>query len=371
MFEQIITTLDQGEFAKAARLLKAWKEEAPQDPWLQLALARYWEATHEWEKAETAFRRLLQQSTNAKLMTQSRQGIQRIQDEQARQREHLLDQARAQPGAEAPGLLVLEPVQGKEREVAATGLAQVMRIDPYTARLLLPGQYWRIYRVGPIGELQYFCQTLVEQQTPAFSLPVSPLIELSVFRVQYVQALRPQISIVCQNDAGQLGSIAFDWADVSQWVIGQVPVFESVVDLGPRGHLQRKEVTQDYAEIIDLHLHSRNCVLRLCDRTYTYRQSVSFIPQKAEEPSAQIISRVAWDALKQLLSQKVSGSSWSDFSGFGKTALEFITLLPSIPTHLDLMRRAPSSWDQAFHLYSSLHFLRFSGQTQEIPPTER
>ncbi|HEY9761992.1 MAG TPA: tetratricopeptide repeat protein [Trichocoleus sp.] len=360
MFDQIITALEQGEFARGARLLKAWKEEAPQDPWLQLALARYWEATHEFEKAEGAYRRLLQQVTNAKLMTQARQGIQRVQDEQARQREHLLDVARAQPGAEAPGLLVLEPVQGEVREAAATGLAQVMRIDPYTARLLLPGQYWRLYRVGPIGELQYFCQTLMDHQTPAFCLPVSPLVELSVFRVQYVQTLEPQISIVCQNGAGQLGSITFDWAEISQWVIGQVPVFESVVDLGPRGHLKRKEVTQDYAEIIDLHLHTRNCVLRLCDRTYTYRESVSFTSEEAEDPSAQIISRVVWDSLKQLLSQKVSRSPWSDFSGFGKTALEFITLLPSIPTHLDLMRRAPSPWDQAFHLYSSLHFLRCS-----------
>ncbi|HEY9881539.1 MAG TPA: tetratricopeptide repeat protein [Leptolyngbyaceae cyanobacterium] len=360
MFDPIMTALEQGEFTRAGRLLKAWQEEAPQDPWLKLALARYWEATHELEKAETAYRRLLQQVTNAKLMTQARQGIQRVQDQQARQREHLLDKARAQPGAEAPGLLVLEPVQGELREAAAAGLAQVMRIDPYTARLLLPGQYWRLYRVGPIGELQYFCQTLAEHQTPAFCLPVSPLIELSVFRVQHVQALQPQVSVVCQNDAGQLGSIAFDWSEVSQWVTGQVPVLESVVDLGPRGHLTRKEVTQDYAEIIDLHLHSRNCVLRFCDRTYTYRQSVSFTTEGAEAPSAQVISRVVWDALKQLLTQKVGSPTGTDFSGFGKTALEFINLLPTIPTHLDLMRRAPSPWDQAFHLYSSLHFSRFS-----------
>jgi hypothetical protein len=357
MFDLVIAAIEERNLAKAGRLLQAWKQEKPRDPWLKLALARYWEATNDLEKAEAAYLQLLQKVSNAKLMTQARQGIQRVQNEQSRQREHLLDQARAQPGGEASALLVLEPVQGEAREAAIAGLAEVMQVDLYTARLMLPGQYWRLYRVGNAGELQFFCQELVKRQTPAFWAPVQPLQALQVFRVQYVQALQPQVQVVCQNEAGQLGNIAFDWAEVSQWVTGQVPIMESVVDLGPWGKLKRKEVTQDFAQIVDLHLLQRGCVLRLCDRTYNYRQSITLGETPNPDRPAPPIARFAWNSLKQILAEKIAGPSWSDFTGFGETALEYLTLLPTLPTHLDLGRKAPSPWDTAFHLYSGLWFL--------------
>ncbi|MBD0268398.1 MAG: tetratricopeptide repeat protein [Cyanobacteria bacterium Co-bin8] len=364
MFDLVITALEERNFSKAGRLLQAWKQEKPRDPWLKLALARYWEATGDLQRAEPAYLQLLQKVTNAKLMTQARQGIQRVQNEQSRQREHLLEQARTQPGAEAAALLVLEPVHGLAREAAIQGLSQVMKVDVYTARLLLPGQYWRLYRVGNAGELQYFCQELVSRQAPAFWAPVQPIQTLQVFRVQYVQALQPQVQLVCQNDAGQLGNIAFDWAEVSQWVVGQVPIMESVVDLGPWGKLKRKEVTQDFAEVVDLHLLQRGCVLRLCDRTYNYRQSIALGEIANPDRPAPPIARFAWDSLKQILAQHIIGPCWSDFTGFGKSALEYLNLLPSLPTHLDLSRKAPSPWDGAFHLYSGLCFLRASAQTK-------
>lgn len=358
MFDLVITALEQQEFSRAARLLQAWKQEKPRDPWLKLALARYWEATGELGKAEPAYRQLLQNAANAKLMTQARQGVARVQQAQSREREQLLDQARSQPGAAASALLVLEPVQGEARSAAAQGLAQVMQLDLYTAKLQIPGQYWRLYRVGNAGELQYFVQALRERQTPSFWAPMQPIQALQVFKVQYIQALHPQITMVCQNAAGQLGSIAFDRSEVSQQVSGQVPILESVVDLGPWGRLKRREVTQDFAEVVDLHLHQRGCVLRLCDRTYTYRQGLSFLEKPATEGPAQPIARLAWDALKQTLLQSLPGPDVGSFVGFGKTALEYLNLLPSLPTHLDLARKVPSPWDTAFHLYSGLWFLR-------------
>lgn len=358
MFELVIQALDQRDLSRAHRLLQAWQQEKPKDPWLKLALARYWEVTGDLERAAPTYRQLLQNVSNAKVMAQARQGLQRVQDEQARRREHQLDQARSQPGAEVSALMVLEPVQGEAREAAIQGLAQVMQVDPYTARLLVPGQYWRLYRLGNAGELQYFCQELHHRQAPAFWAEVKPIQTLQVFKVKYFQALQRQPQVVCQNQAGQLGSIVFDWQEVTQWVVGQVPILESVVDLGPWGRLKRKEVTQDYAEIIDLHLHGRGCVLRLCDRTYSYRQSTPLVTAPGSTEAPPPIARIAWDSLKQTLSQKITGPCGSDFSGFGKTALEYLNLLPTLPTHLDLVRKAPSPWDKAFHLFSALRFLR-------------
>lgn len=363
-FEQVMTALEQRAFSKAAHLLQTWKQQNPQDPWLSLAAGRYFEATGAVDKAETAYRRLLQQSTHAKIIPQARQGIQRLRDEQARRQEQMLTQVKAQPGGTQPALLLLDPVQGEARQAAAMGIAKVLQVDPYTARLLVPGQYWRLHRVGPAGEVQYLCQQLQAHQTPAYWVPLSRIKDLQVFRGQYLQTLQPEVKVVCQDGAGQLGTIAFDWPEVSQWVLGQLPIFESVVDLGPWGKLKRKEVTQDYSEVIDLHLHRRGCILRFCDRTYQYRQGSAGLmamgtDRTSPPPNTQPISWVVWNRWKQILAEQVQGPCWKDFNGFGETALEYLNLLPDFPTHLDLIRRQPSPWDAAFQLYSGLRFLRY------------
>lgn len=354
MFDLVISALEQREFGRAQKLLQAWQQEKPRDPWLALALARYWEATGNLERAEPAYRQLLQTGTQTKLMAQARQGIARVQASQAEQRRTLLAQARSQPGSEATALLVLEPVQGEAREAAAQALAQVMQMDVYTARLAVPGQHWRLYRVGNAGELAYLSQQLRDRHMPAFAAPVQPIQTLQVFRVQYFAALQPQVQVICQNAAGQQGSITFAWAEVSQAVRGQVPILESVVDLGPWGKLQRREVTQDYANVVDLHLPGRRCSLRLCDRTYRHRQAV--MPAAVSGQTAPT-ARAAWANLIQVIAQKVATeASTASFNSFGKTALEFLDLMPSLPGHLDLGRRVPSHWDAAFHLYSGLRF---------------
>jgi tetratricopeptide (TPR) repeat protein len=358
MFDLVISALEQREFSRAQKLLQAWQQEKPRDPWLALALARYWEATGNFERAEPTYRQLLQAGAHAKLTAQARQGIARVQASQADQRQALLEQARSQPGSEVAALLVLEPVQGEAREAAAQALAQVMQMDIYTARLTLPGQHWRLYRVGNAGELTYFSQQLRDRQMPAFTAPIRPIQTLQVFRVQYFAALQPQPQVICQNAAGQQGSITFAWPEVSQIVRGHLPILESVVDLGPWGKLQRREVTQDYADVMDLHLPGRSCILRLCDRTYRHRQSA--LPAAA---SAQAVptAHAAWASLTQVLSQRATAISTASFSGFGKTALEFLDLLPSLPSHLDLGRKVPSKWDAAFHLYSGLRFYQAAG----------
>lgn len=358
MYDLIITALQAQQFNQAAQLLKQWQQKKPQDPWLQLAIGQYWEAKGELEKAQVIYTRLLQNVSNTKVLSQTREAMQRVRNQLAHRREHDLSEAKQQPGATATAVLILKPVAGEQRQQAAEGLSNVMQLDAYSARLKLPSQTWRLYRVGPAGELQYFCEQLNAHQTPAGVVLVEDVKAIPVFRVQTIQSFEPQITVVCQNGQGQRGTIQLEWSDVTQWLVGQVPIYESVVDLGPWGKLTRKEATQDYAEIIDWHLHGRGCLLRLCDRAYKHREAAS--PPTATpvpEEDSPLIAASAWKSLKTYLQTAIPTPPYTDFAGFGEGALDFIQLMPTFEPHIDLARNAPSAWDEAFHLYSSLRFL--------------
>jgi len=357
MQDLIAAALDKKDFRTAASLLQEWKQKHPKDPKLMLMVGQYQEATGRWELAEKTYVQLLRQASSQKLMSQARLGIQRVQTQMKRAQEEALETARSQPDSHDPGLLCLEPILGEPRKLAAQGLAKVMQFDAYTAGLQLPSKTWRIYRVGPIGELQYYGQSLIEAHTPAFWVKHGELSALQVFRVQHFQRVRPQAEVVCQNADGQLGAIAFDWSEVSQVVLGQLPLFESVVDTDAWRQLQRKEKTQDYAEVIDLHFHQRRCILRLCDRTYAYRQGDPLAEAEAT-PDQALSTRPQWNRLVAFMRSHIQSPTHTQFTHFGEGALEYLELLPSLSSHLDLYRNQPTNWDPAFHLYSGLHFLR-------------
>lgn len=360
MYELVSAALEAQQLNQAAQLIKQWQHKKPNDPWLALAIGQYWEAKQEPEKAQITYTKLLQTAASTKVISQAREGIQRVRDELARRREHDLNAAKAQPGSEVAAVLVLQPVVGPQRQVAAQGLAKVMQIDAYTARTRLPSQSWRLHRTGPCGELRYFGEQLRQQQVPCFWASMDEVKALPVFRVQTIQSFEPQVTVLCQNAKGQRGTLQFQWSEVSQWVLGALPIYESVVDLGPWGKLQRKETTQDYAEAMDWHLHERGCVLRFCDRTYRYRESAPAPGLWAPPTDGPLIAATAWKALKTWFGQKIVTSPHRDFTGFGESALDFIDLLPDIPPYLELNRSEPSPWDAAFQLYSSLRFLAYT-----------
>ncbi|WP_017299183.1 hypothetical protein [Nodosilinea nodulosa] len=355
MYDLVSAALGAQQLTQAAQLIKQWQQKTPQDPWLKLAMGQYWEAKDELEKAQVTYTRLLQTTANTKVLINAREGVQRVRDRLARRREHELSAAKQQPGAASMAVLALEPVTGDRREPAAQGLARIMQVDAYTARTRLPSKTWRLLRTGPAGELQYFCEQLRAEDIPAHWATIDQLRGLSIFRVQAIQAIEPQLTVMCQSSTGQRGTIQLAWGDITQWVVGQLPIYESVVDLDARGKLRRKDATQDYSEVIDWHLHGRGCLLRLCDRTYRYRDAVPLPP--ADGFPSPLIAAAAWKAMKAYFADHILTAPVTDFSGFGESALDFIDLLPHFDAHVDLGRSLPSPWDGAFHLYSSLRFL--------------
>ncbi|MEL6471271.1 MAG: hypothetical protein AAFQ74_16215 [Cyanobacteria bacterium J06623_4] len=354
MEDQVIAAFAISDYQQVVRLLKQWQAKEPKSPLLKLYAAQLQEKTNRLAAAEKTYLKLLRQSSHRKITSQARAGIQRIQAQQAaqkaQQKAEQLAAAKAISGSEEIALFAIAPPKPTERKAAIQAIADAFNLDLYAARQKLPASGLRLHRIGALGDLNYYVQQLASAHIPTICLTAQAIKALETFQICHFETLQPQATVICKNADGQLGKISFDWGEVSQQVSGQLPIFEQVVDLGNWGKTIHKEKVQDYAQVHDLHLQERQIVLRMCDRTYQYQQGIQLSPPPERN------SRIQWNKLLQHVRTSGKTPHHKNFSKFGTGALEFINLLPVIEPNLDIDRRAPSDWDLAFHLYSSLHF---------------
>lgn len=358
MLDDLIAAFERQDYKTAARLVKQLLHQSPRDPWGLLYAGKLQEVSRKWDLAEKAYRKLLRDTTNPKIAMQARQGLERLETLAKERRRDAIAQATSDAGSMGTGFLILESVPTERRTETAQKLAQIMKLDPYTARLQIPSRGWRLYRTGAIGELQLYKQELLSAGIPTFCFPLDAIQKIHVFRVQYLQRVSPQPTIVCQNEVGQMGSLSFNWSEVTQCVKGLLPIFEDVVDVGVWNKLKWKEQTQDYAQVYDLHIPDRQCIIRLCDNTYEFQKGVIF---QGDAPSdqglTQTTTRINWNHLVEFFDQTLNKPVWSDFTPFAETALDQLDLVDNLDAHINLLRKAETTWDPAFHLYSSLVFL--------------
>ena len=357
MLDQIAAAFDRQDYRTAATLLKDFLRESPQNPFGQFYKGRIYEVSGKLEAAEEIYRQLLRDVVNPKIANQARQGIQRLKALAQTRQQTAIAQATADPQNAEMGMLVLEAISSDIRTTLAQNFARIMKLDAYTARLQIPHRGWRLYRTGEIGELRHYGQQLREAEIPAFWAPLTALQSLQVFQVQYFHSYQPNAIAVCQNEHDQLGSLSFDWAEVTQRVEGRLPIFEQVVDTDARQRTQRqrKEQTQDYAHVCDLHLPKRRCILRLCDLNYQFHQGVAF--SASVNAIGQTTNRIYWNTLLAFLTYQLPEQPvWSEFMPFAETAIEFPNLLKRLKSHVHLFGQDTSLWNPAFHLYSGLAF---------------
>lgn len=374
---QLAAALDRQDYREAARLLKQLQQESPQNPWVKFYMGRYYEIMKKGEVAEKLYRQLLRDTTNPKVVGAARQGLQRLEAAEQQRRQEAIAQSRSDPTSNEPGLLILEAVSPDRKPAAIQNISKILKVDPYTARMQLQSRGWRLYRTGAIGELRVYTQELVQAGIPAFCATLADIQNLQVFRVQYFQSLSPQPVVICKNASEQLGSLSFNWSEVTSKIEGQLPLFIEIMDYAPhrrKDKFRHKEITQDYTQICDLHLPGRRCILRLCEQTYQFQQDRSFTQPSAElSPPAstksphksaayslsQNTARINWNSLIEALNQQLPQVPiWSDFIPFAETALDYTHLLSRLKPHIDLERKAETPWDPAFQLYSGLIFLR-------------
>lgn len=351
MEAQIVAALEVCDYKQVTQLLKQWQLSEPANPLLRLYAAQLQEKTNRLEAAEKNYLKLLKQTPNSKVMGQARAGLQRVQKRQVTKKTTDLEQARTVEGGGEPALLAIASPPAAHRQQTIEGISKVFNLDAYTAKLKVPTAGFRLHRTGTWEEISYYRKALQQAKVPTLSAKVSDIKSLQTFQICYFETLSPQPSVICKSAGGQLGKIAFSWAEISQRVNGQLPIFEQVIDLGPWGRTIHKEQVQDYAQVVDFHLPKRQIVLRLCDRLYKYQQGMALSPQP------EINSRILWNQLITQINAATNSPQHSEFTRFGKAALDFISILPPIKPNLDIDRRAPSDWDIAFHLYSGLCYL--------------
>ncbi len=366
--EQVTEAFERKDYREAARLLKPLLQKSPQDPWVQFYSGRLQELNGKAETAENLYRQVMRNTTIPKLLAQARQGLQRLQTREQELRQQAIAQAKADPDNTGPGVLILESISNEIRQTAAQQFARIMKIDPYNARRLLQSRGWRLYRCGVVGELLVYGEELRQAGIPVFCGSVADLKKIQVFRVNYFTALDGKANVICQNEANQVGSLSFDWSEISGRVEGLLPIFAEVVTYDPRRRekVQWKETTHDYAKVWDLHLPGRNCILRICDLSYEFQQGITLaVAQEKGIQIAQTTNRIQWNHLINLLNQKMPKVKvWSDFTPFAETALEYSDLLQHINPQIGLFREEDSNWDPVFQLYSGLVFLKNTGNAK-------
>ncbi|MEB3229881.1 MAG: tetratricopeptide repeat protein [Leptolyngbyaceae bacterium] len=356
--DKVTAALQQKDYSRAAYLLKPLLKQYPDDLQIQLYAANIHEGMGHYEKAEGVYRQLLKRVVNPKLAQAARQGLERLRQGEKKRRQEAIAQASNNPQNAGPGFLLIAPIPSEDKAKAARSFSRIMNIDPYTANIQLPSRTWKLHRLGNMAELSVYQQELQGVGITTFAVSMAQLKQIQVFQVNYVKANDGQVTVVCQNSDGQLGELSFQWEEVIQAVEGLLPIFEEVVDLGVYNKLQRKEKTQDYAQVHDLHLPQRQCILRFCDRIYQFKQGLNFSGlEHPELPQVYATTRLKWNALTTNLKQHVAlAPTWTDFSSFGPTALDHLDLLEGFASHINLFRKAETKWDHAFQLYSGTAF---------------
>lgn len=364
MYNNVAQAIEDQDYQTAQEILQQIQKEDSDNPWFLFYTARLEEATENLEQASENYRELLRRCSNPKILSQARQGINRITEIEAQQRQldkaqrqEALAKVKAKPGNSQPGILILEPIANELKQSAAQKFAQIMDIDPYTARLQLPSRAWRLYRTGKMGEIGFYTQKLQEAEIPCFCVSIPEIRQIEVYEINYFQSVSPDAIGVYENQKGEQQTITFDWSEVNQRVEGLIPIFEECVEMNAKRQLERKTKTLDYISMCDFHLKMRNCIIRVWDQNYEFQQGVSFSSQ--QHPNEGKTTRDNWNQFNQYLKQQLPDLFvWSDFTPFAETAIDFQEMLKLIEPHINLLRREETPWDAAFHLYSSLAFLR-------------
>lgn len=364
LLDEVTRSFDRGDYRSATAALKQLWKLQPENPWVQLYRGKLYEVGGNLTQASATYKTLLKAVPIPKIMAQARQGLDRALRLEQEQRSREIALSISSPDQQQDGLLILEAIPPDSRPQASQALAQIMGIDPYSARMQLPNRGWRIYRMGKIGEMKLYTQQMNAQGIPAFWILNTKLSEPQLFQVQAVQADEPNVQLICTNPQGKTGVVSFTWAEVTQAVKGRLPIHDRVLEFDPlrreNAQRSRKEAVRDYALVLDLHLKQRNCILRFCDRTYQFDRGIDFTP---DIPLAQTVTRSQWNGINDwLISELKQQPIWDEFNAFNETAIEFPHLLKSIDPGFYLPGQDPrqdnSRTNPSLHLYSLLAFCR-------------
>ncbi len=371
MLEQVEAALQRRDYQAAGNILTKMTQKQPNDSQVKLYSGKLQEATARLEDAEQIYRQLMQGDlVEPKILQAARQGIDRIKAAQAARIEAIRKVATQdfvinenKIDDPAPAILILEPVAAVAKTAMAVKFAQIMKIEPYNARLLLPSRSSRLYRTGNMGEMSFYEHQLQAAGIPAFALSIEQLNQPEIIQVKSIESFSSKAQITALNGYGTDFSRSYHWSEVRSIVSGIIPIFEEITQTSvstTKIKVQYKSQILDYVQVWDLHLPRQKVILRICSQNYVF-------PQSAKKAGI-VSSRENWQKLIDKIREYTpQAEHWKEFTPFAETALEYPDTLEKIPAHLQLVRRQPSLWDQAFQLYSGAIFARNQASSRVKP----
>jgi hypothetical protein len=135
--DAIDAAINRGDYGEAAQRIATLD---PQDPWTLLCQGQLHEAQQDRTAAEASYRSVLQQAQAPKLTLAARQGLERLRTQRTEERKAAIAQATLDPEKTELGVLVLEAIPAEAKADAAQGMAKIMNLEPYAARMLLPSR---------------------------------------------------------------------------------------------------------------------------------------------------------------------------------------------------------------------------------------
>jgi Tetratricopeptide repeat len=359
LLDRVAQAFDRKDYRSATTALKELWQLQPENPQVQLYRGRLYEVAGKLEQASATYKQLLKAVPTPKIMAQARQGLDRVLQLENEQHQREVALSVSAPDQDKQGILILEAIAPETRTTAAQAFSRILRIDAYTARMHLPNRGWRMYRMGPIGEMALYGQQLRAEHIPAFWVTEASLSQPRVMQVESVMDAKLQPCVRGRVN-GDTQEIQFKWSEVTACVQGSLPMFDRLLEVDALRRefstRSKKEGVTDYIAMIDVHLKSQNTILRFCDRTYDFHQGYDWnIADKLEQTGV----RSQWNhVLNWIKTNTLNVVHWNDFTPFGETAIEFPHLLKSIDPGFYLYGQEDSRWNPAFHLYSVLAFGR-------------
>lgn len=356
MFEEVKVAIDNKNYNQAKDILNNLVIDNDNNLWIKYYYSLILEKENNLEEAEANYRQIIKNSVypDPILIKLIRDGIERITEVKKQVKEQKLNEFKNIDHGDDLAVLILQPVMLEEKKNLAPKLAKIMNIDNYTATLQIPTRSWRLYKTGNLGELNYWQSELSQVNIPCFCETIKNINDIEVYQVKYIIFYdNYEVTFSVQNQEEKAQEITVLWENIKTKVQGLIPIFESILHLDTKGKPYRKQSILDYAQFYDLHLLSRNLILRFSDNFYKFDQGLKIINQEKT-------SKEKWQILIHLLNDNMpSQKLWSDFNLFGEGVIQFPEMLKQIESHINLFHRDKNFWDEAFQLYSGLIFAHY------------
>jgi hypothetical protein len=374
-FEQ---QLAQKEFDAAARTLAQIGAITDDLAQINILTAKLQQFRGDTESAEALYRDLLKTESSQKLLNQARQGLQEILDAERGSQDRRMAEAKAKPGGDGLGFLMLQPLPTTwDKKKAAAKIARIFRTDPATANTWIPMRQPKILRLGIIGELQIFTEQLTELGILAFWFSLEDVAKMNVSHVIYFELISiTEVKAVCSDRT----EIVFSLDQVKKRINGEIPIFSKVATLDAKFQASSKEQILDYIRICDLHLdldqdldcdyelENNTHILRFHDNRYEFNQGVQISVPRSLPHIAPTLQE-SWAALINWWDKIVpEKGSTQDFVSFAESMLAYDDLLKeSVNGKIEFTASSNGSdriktnqfktneWDKCFHLFSVIH----------------